>query len=425
MNREDVFTPYSYPKHTYVQRGDKELEQRLERELNLSSRVVSLSGPSKSGKTVLVQRVVSDPEGLIMIPGAKIEKMDDVGEHILDELGIPDSVETRRMANEQLSEKIEGSVKGLLGFISSSIKGGMTQSKITETSRVKTHDRNGISQAIDEIKNRDIVLFIDDFHYIERDVQRRIAEVIKDAINQGLTICTALVPHRGDDLQRANSDLRGRVWSLEIDYWEKEDLKKIADKGFSKLKIDFPEAAKEKFAEEAAGSPQLIQQMCLEACRLKGIRLRRKSVEKIEFDKEDIESTLSRVVDATNHQSTVEILDNGPKTRGKERNEYNFHDGKSGDVYRCILRAIRRNSSLSIHYDKLNELIDQECAGSSPTGSSIISSCEKMDELLKSEFPDERYLEWDSTKEVLSIPDPYLLFYLRWSNWESRLDRDL
>lgn len=425
MNREEVFTPYSYPNHTYVQRGDKELEERLKRELNLESRVISLSGPSKSGKTVLVQRVVSDPDGLIMVPGAKVDKMEDVGEHILDQLGIPDSVETRQMAGEKFSQKLEGSVKGLFGFLSGKIKGGTKQSTISESSQVEKQDRKGITQAIEELEERDIVLFIDDFHYIERSVQQNIAEVIKDAINQGLTICIALVPHRGDDLQRANSDLRGRVWTLEFSYWSENDLEKIGHKGFNKLNVDISDGVVEKFATEAAGSPQLMQQMCLEACRVKGIRLERRSTETVKFDQKDIESTLTRVVDATNHQSTVEILDRGPKTRGKERNKYTFEDGLDGDVYRCILRAIKDNSSLSIEYSRLKNLIDQECVDKSPTGSSIISSCEKMDDRLKEEFPDERYLEWDPAKKVLSIPDPYLLFYLRWSNWESKLEGTL
>ena len=406
-----------------MQRGDEELEERLKRELNLDNRVISLSGPSKSGKTVLVQRVVDDPDGLLMVPGSKVEKLEDVGDHILNELGIPDSVEVRKMASQTFSERLEGSVKGLLGFLSGKLTGGISQSTITEASRTETQDRNGISQAVEELESRDIVLFIDDFHYIDRDVQKKIAEIAKDAMNQGLTICIALVPHRGDDLQRANSDLRGRVWNLEIGYWNKSDLKEIAEKGFSKLNISVNEQFIEKIAEEASGSPQLMQQMCLEACRVKGIRLERKQETELEFDTEDITKTLTRVVDATNHQSTVEILDRGPKTRGKERNQYEFDDGKEGDVYRCILRAIKNSSSLSIEYGNLKRVIDDECVGSSPTGSSIISSCEKMDDRLKEEFPDERYLEWDPAKKVLSIPDPYLLFYLRWSDWENKLDR--
>lgn len=313
MNREEVFTPYSFPTHTYVQRGDEELEERLARELNLDNRVVSLSGPSKSGKTVLVQRVVNDSEGLLMVPGAKVNKLGDVGNHILNELGIPDSVEVRKMAGETFSERLEGSVKGILGFLSGKVTGGTSQSTISQSSRTETKNRKGISQAVEELESRDIVLFIDDFHYIDRDVQEDIAKVIKDAMNQGLTICIALVPHRGDDLQRANSDLRGRVWTLEINYWEKEDLKAIAEKGFYKLNIRTTDRLTEKLAKEASGSPQLMQQMCLEACRVKGIRLERKEVEEVNFTDEEITRTLTRVVDATNHQSTGKFLTEAQK----------------------------------------------------------------------------------------------------------------
>jgi hypothetical protein len=38
-----------------------------------------------------------------------------------------------------------------------------------------------------------------------------------------------------------------------------------------------------------------------------------------------------------------------------------------------------------------------------------------MDELIKDSFPNERALDWDEAKQHVYIPDPYLLFYLRWS----------
>jgi hypothetical protein len=56
----DVFTPNDFPAYTYVQRSGDDLETQLHRALDTPKVVVSISGPSKSGKTVLVEKVVGE-----------------------------------------------------------------------------------------------------------------------------------------------------------------------------------------------------------------------------------------------------------------------------------------------------------------------------------------------------------------------------
>lgn len=45
-----------------------------------------------------------------------------------------------------------------------------------------------------------------------------------------------------------------------------------------------------------------------------------------------------------------------------------------------------------------------------------------MSKLAIERFPDERAIEWDDQKQILDLPDPYLLFYLRWSDRLSEPD---
>jgi predicted AAA+ superfamily ATPase len=60
----DVFTPSAFPKRTYVRREEDRLERRLRDALETPGEVISVSGPSKSGKTVLVERVVGEDKGV-------------------------------------------------------------------------------------------------------------------------------------------------------------------------------------------------------------------------------------------------------------------------------------------------------------------------------------------------------------------------
>lgn len=55
LRAQDVFTPGSFPVHTYVHRIDLDVEQQLRDALATPGQLISISGPSKSGKTVLVE----------------------------------------------------------------------------------------------------------------------------------------------------------------------------------------------------------------------------------------------------------------------------------------------------------------------------------------------------------------------------------
>src|SRR5262249_35290931 len=83
-----VFTPTSYPTHTYVQRDELLHERLLEEGMRSSTQIASISGPSKAGKTVLVQRVVGEGN-LITVSGASVRTADQLWERVLDWWGEP------------------------------------------------------------------------------------------------------------------------------------------------------------------------------------------------------------------------------------------------------------------------------------------------------------------------------------------------
>jgi tRNA A37 threonylcarbamoyladenosine biosynthesis protein TsaE len=67
----EVFTPNDTPTFTYVDRATHQFEQRLRNALEIPKMVVSVSGPSKSGKTVLVKKVLQ-ADNLIQVWGSSI-----------------------------------------------------------------------------------------------------------------------------------------------------------------------------------------------------------------------------------------------------------------------------------------------------------------------------------------------------------------
>jgi hypothetical protein len=111
----------------------------------------------------------------------------------------------------------------------------------------------------------------------------------------------------------------------------------------------------------------------------------------------------------------------GPKQRGTERKQFAFVDGSVGDVYRCVLLAIKADpSSLSFRYDEMLKRTREVCKGESPVGSSVAESLVQMAKLAKT-VQDAPVIEWD--EDVLDIVEPYFLFFLRCSPLVERLAR--
>lgn len=416
LKATEVFTPGAFPVHTYVERKANNLEQSLRDALDTPGQVVSISGPSKSGKTVLVEHVVGR-DSLITVTGAGIEEPDGLWTRILDWMDLPHSRTTGSTISGKIGAELgaEGAVKFPGVFSAEGTAKGTTE---VEHSRDKaaSFERRGLKQVVDEIANSDFVVLIDDFHYMPRNAQGEAAKILKEAVRLGVKICAASVRHRGDDVVRANPELRGRVRAVDLNYWTPDELQQIAVTGFGALNAELPNDAVRRFATEAAGSPQLMQLICLIACFVLGVREKGPSCSRVSITEGQLRQIFEQASANTDFRSLVDVLDTGPKTRGTERKMYGFKDGSEGDVYRCILRAVTSDPpKLSFDYEELTRRVAAVCQRDAPVGSSVIGTCLHMSKLALEKFPSERAIDWDEQKQILDIPDPYLLFYLRWS----------
>jgi hypothetical protein len=267
---------------------------------------------------------------------------------------------------------------------------------------------------IEALAGTERVVLVDDFHYMTRDVQGEVAKQLKEAARREVKIVTAAVPHRADDVVRANPELRGRVAAVDVGYWRTEDLARIASSGFDALNVAIDEASAARLAVEAAGSPQLMQALCLYACFVVGCTERLgKRDKRILTDRDHVQACrLTSTV--TDFRSLVDVLDSGPRA---ERKTYAFKDGSSGDVYRAILKAIAADPMrLAFDYDDLGARVKAVCDADAPPGSSVVGACAHLSKLAADHLPTTRVLEWDEERQVLDVPDPYFLFYLRWSD---------
>ncbi|WP_143040294.1 hypothetical protein [Albimonas donghaensis] len=84
----DVFIAGGMPRLTYVDREHLNLAGDLQREISEGYKLICVTGPTKSGKTVLCNKVLAESKSL-WVPGGQIYDSDDFWKHILDELDLP------------------------------------------------------------------------------------------------------------------------------------------------------------------------------------------------------------------------------------------------------------------------------------------------------------------------------------------------
>lgn len=412
MKIHQVFTPNDTPKVTYVDRSEHKLEQRLRDYYSTPNLVISVSGPSKSGKTVLIKKVISE-ELLIPIAGAGISSANNLWERALDWMGAPTSISTAKSKDHNISGNVESGGKAKIPLVaegSLSASGGVSYSWGNQT--IETTSRDPLNQVIREIADSEFVVFIDDFHYIKPEFREEIGRQIKAAAENGVKVITASVPHRADDVVRSNPELRGRVAAIDMQYWTQDELRKISEKGFDALNVKIPHSIESNLAMEAFGSPQLMQAMCLNLCF--EMKISEKSFLKrdINISDENSNDILLRTASFTDFAKMLTALHTGPRIRGTERKLHDFLDETGGDVYRAILLAIKDNpAELSFSYDNIINRVRAICLGDVPAGSSITSALEQMNIIGEQVQPGTSPISWDSDEFV--IADPYFLFFLR------------
>lgn len=413
LKRTTVFTPTDVPTITYVERQTKDFEKELRAAFDIPKMIVSISGPSKSGKTTLVTKVVP-ADSLIHIYGASIRKPEDLWESVLAWMGGP--IEISKTTGGKTTASIEGNAGGKIGipFLAEATAGGKGSAG-TESNNSTTHKMalSRIDQIVKDIAGSDFIVFIDDFHYIDKDVRDEIGKQIKEAAERGIRICTASVPHRADDVVRSNTELRGRVTAIDMSYWTSKELEQIAYRGFRELNVDIAPKDLTAFASEAFGSPQLMQAISLNCCYECGIETPLNEHTRVILDDAKIARILERTSATADFSTMMSTLHAGPKQRGTERKQYVFADGSKGDVYRCVLLAVKADPpSLSFRYDDLLKRASAVCVDDSPVGSSLSESLVQMNRLAKV-VQTAPVIEWD--EDVLDIVEPYFLFFLRCS----------
>jgi hypothetical protein len=418
MRTNEVFTPGSLPTYTYCTRKDLNLEKSLQEGIKTTGFICSISGPSKSGKTVLCESVIKKSD-MLLVAGGGVSSESVFWQRLRSKLDLPTTLTSKNVSSTSTEVKsdLSGNIQiPLVAKGEGKIGGSLGES--TENAVSATYDgRNGVG-LLEFIRDKNLILVVDDFHYIDRAVQKSLAQQFKEAARAGCTIVVISVSHRADDAIRVNPDLRGRVFSIDIPFWKWKELKDIAFKGFPLLNMKLKETLVETLAEESICSPQLMQLLCLQICNKLNINEMLKEKKTISLKQQQIINLLKATTSIVNCRTSLDIIVGGAKTRGSKRKEHTLNTGRSGDIYYILLKAIAGlDANKSYHLQAIKDRIDDLHPTDPPSGVRIMRTLEQMYKTVLEKLGEDRVLEWDNEKETLNILDPYFLYYLRWAEW--------
>ncbi len=396
LRSNEVFKPGAFPEYTYISRVSSELnftyEFRLKQALNTSGYLTSIIGPSKTGKTVLCEKVIGI-DNIVSLTGSDFKNSNNFWEVIAKKVGL--SLEGEYIKTQSLTEQ--------------------TTVDNVKTKNVSTREKyiSNKDTIIEYFKNESLVLVLDDFHYAPEELQFDIAYQLKDAIRKEFKAIVISLPHRADDAIRKNADLSGRLNLINIEPWKEEELKEIAITGFGKLGVKVLDDFALKIAVESLTSPQLMQSICLNLSLI--LSIDESGASNIELNEVKLHESYRFTTINLPYKEVVNKLKEGPSTRGQKRKTYELIDGKCLDVYSILLKAIAINPPMiSISLDEVKNRVDKliKDNGDKLDRNKLKSSLQKLQDIIITSESIYQVFEWKDNQ--IYILDPLFLFYLRW-----------
>jgi hypothetical protein len=408
----EVFVPGGLPKYTYVPRAERRLEEKLRQAKENLCKIATVTGATKSGKTVLVKKVFGDAPK-VWLDGGHIHTEKDFWEIAGSQLQA--ALDTEASVEEETSTEVGAQVAGEANVIvakgSSKVTG--KAGRTTTVGRKKELISSTPWKVARVLEASRTPVVIDDFHYIPRELQGTITRVLKPLVFDGLPVVYLAIPHRRYNAVKVEREMNGRIELIEVPTWNEAELTKIAQLGFPILKIDPHFDTSSKLAREAHGSPHLMQEFCRNICYQSDIREVAEPPREInpDFDYTKIFRGVARDLG----KNIYEKLARGPRTR-TDRLARQLWNGKTADIYKVVLLALAhlKPDVSTIEYETLRSgiraVLDDELPQAHEV-SRVLEQMAKVSSMDESSIP---VIDYEKDERRLHITDPFFAFFLRW-----------
>ncbi|QHP81453.1 hypothetical protein EO763_16950 [Pectobacterium odoriferum] len=407
-----VFVPGGMPQLTYIERTEGEIRKRLEGVKDNLCKLVTLTGQTKSGKTVLTQMVFpSIDENNIWIEGGSVNDENDLWAQVLVAINAWQSSEfvVTDTATTNIQGKASASASALVVKGSGEIS--VSQSDGNGSSTKESRSVSAKTAALKALQQSGKSLVIDDFHYLPRELQGNFVRAIKPLVFHGISIILIAIPHRRYDAIKVEREITGRLENIQIPYWSMSELRQIAEKGFPLLNMAVDDSVMDRLCSEALGSPHLMQEFCRALCQVYGVLETSDNIVPVK----KIDDTLFKKVAEATGKTVFDKLATGPRQRS-DRMARGLKNGERVDIYKVVLYALSRMKPgmETIQYESLRGAIREIVADAPPQAHEVTRVLEKMSEIASSDEASTPVIDWEKEEQKLHITDPFFAFYLKW-----------
>lgn len=355
LQTSDIFTPAKLPTVTDVDRTS--VSNELSMWVRRGGYFVSLLGNTKLGKTTLVKGFLgSQPDGswTTYIPGQRLGGgAVDLWTKLAKELGIPTSRDTGMASSDKATWKFLARLR--VGFAGNSVGGGSDlggehQNTNSSGQQFDIDPETAVTEALQLLKDegRSVVIAIDDFHFVQSSEARRdIVIALRTLTDMGCSVILSTVNSAESDPAFSNTNTGGRRKIVRVPRWDFSELKLIATKGLTALKLWADPSLVAKLASQSFGSPQIMQQLCLDLCEtVNGIVERDDNEDMIEVHGPSDEQVFFQSLTDEEAMNWLRKLSAGPNPRKKRKKR--SHPGpppRDLDGYQLIMQSLHELES--------------------------------------------------------------------------------
>lgn len=254
----------------YVQRED--VDDTFVENLTRDKHVV-VFGSSKQGKTSLRKNTLQDTD-CVTVSCLNTMSLNDLHSSILKAIGYRIEISTTKSQSGSFKVLAKFTGKGKVPFIGelageAAVEGGKERDNkaTTQPLELELNDVNDIIAAINEVCFSKFIV-LEDFHYLPVDTQQNFCFALK-SFHENSNICFIIIGvwREKGRLEYYNGDLNGRIVSIDVDEWKKNDLAQVVKKGESLLNLKFDEKFLKDLFENSYDSVHIVQEACLKVCQ--------------------------------------------------------------------------------------------------------------------------------------------------------------
>lgn len=413
----EIFVPGGLPKYTYNPRNNHKLEQKLLETKDNLCKLTTVTGITKSGKTVLVSKIFNRSD-VIWFDGGTYSSESDFWDSVNEQLELILVEEKTESSNT--STTINVGLEGETGIpLIAKVKpsGNIEMTAVQSSETKRTISLNPKLVALKAINKFKIPIVIDDFHYISREYQGKLVRALKPLVFEGVPVILIAIPHRRFDAVKVEKEMTGRFEPIDVPTWEADELKEISLKGFEMMNLKIDESIHDRLCKEALGSPHLMQEFCRGICRHFNISISNETMQEISISEKELSIIFTEVAEKSG-KVMFDKLARGPRSR-KDRMKRILKNGTESDIYGVVLKALAdmKPDIGNVDYEslrsKLKEILVENTV---PQLHEISRVLDHMNKISADEDASSPVIDWNKEDGILNVTDPFFAYYLRWGN---------